>query len=504
MRSVQHAFELFLKELKRVPRLEVLRWLHSRWDELGRLGFFDPTQPWLIPSELLDYAKFLILYGRDKRSWRSFDPSRPLNRYKDFWSLTESENQYTETLDFLGVFVLRLVYQQFAFLIHRDRIEKAFAQTRGIYLAQNSNPQSARFNPALRFRTQFGVRLEDFLQLADILYRIFRTSPRHDRSDIAGRIPPNLAEALPPTLQFLAADSWRFKELHDITSTSNLIEKPYEFNPLLRYPIVSLGRDYWCPFPELIVYASTRGLLFCLSEVFGGEFSRVFGDLYADYAVRLTNSSLGADCVLTEQEERHLGLEGKTNDFTVILEDKAVLFECKTSALFSTAKRRATLEEVRNDIRKNLVNPDKGKGLVQLYEKGRAIASHSLPPLLAEKYKWVSRTFPVLLLYDRVHHANAPQTLRNLLVTELKGIGASDFDFQIWHIEELENLLEIADRNNFLKFVGEKFDTPKFSSWDLNSYLFNRTGRSHLRPHLFVPRGDTPAIRILRQLADRD
>lgn len=93
--------------------------------------------------------------------------------------------------------------------------------------------------------------------------------------------------------------------------------------------------------------------------------------------------------------------------------------------------------------------------------------------------------------------------MRNLLDAELKAAGISAFQFQIWHIEELENLFEIIQPSDFLRAVAEKSKDPKFSSWDLNTYLFERVRRRYLRPFLFVPKGDTPALRTLSSLADR-
>jgi len=502
MSEVTESFEEFLSDVKKVPRAQMCAWMHSQWTGISKLDYFDPSKPYFVPGQLADVWKFLILYGRQRKHLGHFDPSRPLNRYKRFWSLAEAENKYADQPEFLTVFVFRLLCQQQSFLISPQRVEQAFRQTRAIYLEGEPKLPAAAFNVAGNFMSHFGLRLEDFLSLAESLYGYFKDGPVASKRDFASQVPPALHEKLGLALEILSADEAKYRDLHESASAVELNERPYEFNPSLRYPIFRSGQDYWCPFPELIVYAATRGLFFLLSDTFRSRFSRTFGELFSDYARRLTKSSLGSATVLSEADERQLGLEGKTNDITVIIQDVAVLIECKASALFSAAKRHATVEEIRADIRKNLVNVEKGKGLIQLYEKYRAIGAGELPPALAAKYQQVGRSFPVLLLYDRVQQANAPQTLRNLLLHELREAGIPEFPFQIWHIEELENLYELCGRAGFLEVVREKFDGTKYRYCDLNTLLFESTGRGYLRAYGFLPAGDTRAAQIIKQLTE--
>ena len=503
MSKVREAFEAFLSDLKKVPRERACDFLHSQWSEVAKQDYYLPTKAYLVPSHLTDFWKFLILYGRERKQWSHFDLSRPLNQYKRFWSLAEAENKYTDQPEFLTVFVFRLLCQQHSFLISRQRVAHFFRQTRAIYLETTMDLASTAFNPIGAFEKHFGLKLEDFLLLAESTYQVFRQHARADMRDFASQSPTEIKGALRPALELLTANERRYRELYQSTSPAELNERPYEFNPGLRYPIFRSGPDYWCPFPELIVYAATKGLLFLLSDTFGSKFSRAFGDLFADYARRLTSSSLKTATVISEAEERQLGFLGKTNDFTVIADGKAALFECKTSALFSSAKRHATIQEIETDIRKNLVNPEKRKGLIQLYEKYRAINGRELPPLIASKYENVRQIFPVLLLYDHVQQANGPQTLRNLLLRELKRAEIPEFPFQIWHIEELENLFELCGQDGFWDVVSEKFDTEKYRFCDLNTLLFERTGKNYLRAFGFLPGGNTPATRILKELADQ-
>ena len=147
-----------------------------------------------------------------------------------------------------------------------------------------------------------------------------------------------------------------------------------------------------------------------------------------------------------------MGWTGKTNDFTLLIGKHAILFECKTSALFFSAKKHASLEEVRQDLKKNLVNPEAKKGLFQLHEKIEAIKSKKLPPELNRRYEAVERFYPVVLLYDQILFANKPETLRNVLDSELRSSGIADFRYQVWHMEKLENLFELVTAKDGLVY----------------------------------------------------
>ena len=209
--------------------------------------------------------------------------------------------------------------------------------------------------------------------------------------------------------------------------------------------------------------------------------------------------------ILTEKDERNLGWTGKTNDFTLFIGELAILFECKTSALFRSAKKHASLEEVRDDLKKNLVNPKGRKGLFQLHEKIDAIKSKRLPEELNKRYGSVKKFYPVILLYDQIQFANKPEALRNLLDAELRSSGIEQFQYQVWHVEELENLFELVTTGDIARVIVTKFETEKATPWDLNTLLYEETGKKHryLCPFMFIPKGNTLALKVLESLSDR-
>src|ERR1039458_3274184 len=246
---------------------------------------------------------------------------------------------------------------------------------------------------------------------------------------------------------------------------------PYELNPLLRYPIMLRDDQYWWVYPELINYASTRGLYFYIADKVGGPFNQAFSRAFEDYVYNLFLYSVNAENIVTENDERQAGWKGKTNDLTIFLGDAAILFECKNSCLFSISKRSATPIDLVADIKRNLVNAEEKVGLFQLHSKLEAIRNGKLPEVLKSRYASVKKFYPVILLHDEIWFANREETLKNLIDNELKRNGIDGFVYQIWHIEELEHLLKTIPRGELLRAIEGKFNSPECRSLDLLVYL---------------------------------
>jgi hypothetical protein len=199
-----------------------------------------------------------------------------------------------------------------------------------------------------------------------------------------------------------------------------------------------------------------------------------------------------------------LGWRKKTNDITVLLGDSALFFECKNSGLFALAKRSANAEELATDARKNLVNSVKRKGLYQLHDKIASIRAGELPPDLAQRLATIKHFYPVVLLHDQISLANKPECLRNIIDADLRMNGIVDFDYQIWHVEELENLLALIAPRDIPGMIAEKFKDEDFRTWDLSTYLAKITGIARLNPPLVFPRGDTRAWRIVKSQVEQE
>lgn len=214
----------------------------------------------------------------------------------------------------------------------------------------------------------------------------------------------------------------------------------------------------------------------------------------------LANELVSGD-VVTEDEERRLGWKGKTNDVSAIVGDTVLLIECKLSALYVESKRTATPEAVIADVRKQIADGEERRGLFQLYDKIAAIKAGRLPKDLQERYKRVSRFFPVLLLFDDIAHANAPEVLGNIIRDELRAQNVDNFEYQIWQLEELEWLTRSAGKDT-MTWVAEKF-SAKNRIMDLRAYLADKTEQQFLKDTLYLPAGDSSGFDRLRSLSDK-
>jgi hypothetical protein len=483
-------FERFKKRVGRLPYLGLLVSVHQEIARLRASNFFIPSEPWLHGEDLAALAKYAVLYSADTSTPPILKIAPALNGYKKFWKEAEELNPYADDDKSVAMFILRLVYQQVTFLVYQPRLPQLLARTKQIFTIDDDLRKAVE--------SLAGMEVSILTELAESVYNLFAFTPTMSAPALRRSLPEHLRPHLDSYLKFQSGTRSEFRLLCNATKAIELAERPYEFNPLLRFPLLYYEEGLVAPFPELLIYGATRGLFFRLGEI--GK-SQYFGRAFEQYACQLVAEAVGSPSVLTEAEERKLGWEGKTNDFTVISGDVALLFECKTSALFSEGKRAASVDAIRRDIHKNLVNSKERAGLFQLYDKIHAIKSQQLPAALTERYKGVQYFFPVILLYDYIQHANADQVLGNLLRSELSHHGIVNFDFQIWHIEELEDLLGTISADDLLSAIEEKFSDPRYRQWDLDTYLHTRTGIAHFASQIFVPNGKTKALDILTALA---
>ncbi len=500
MPPVEHALEHFRSITETLPFAASIHDLYVGFRELVNSRFLIRYAMWLNAFELAAISKWVYLNGHS-RAPNPVDWAVVLNLYKILWKVTEEETAYPDDPAVIASFVLRFVYQQLTWNITRDKMQANFVRVRGIFAS--ASPQATELRH--RFEDAAGLAFDDFLKAAHVLYGLFlRNSvsiPGYQLTDAMGGA--FRAETVARTLRVLSATRGGFRKYYESRAAAQHASGVvYEFNPLLRYPILLREDRYSCVYPELINYVVTRGLYFFIADLLGVSFNAAFADAFEFYVADLCNSAYGAPNVLTESSERALGWTGKTNDVSVLGEDFAILIECKNSGLFSISKRSADPVDLVADIQKNLASADKRKGLFQLHDKVESLRRGQLPASLMAKYACVQRFFPVLLIHDEIWFANRPETLKNLIDAELSVHGIHAFEYQIWHVEEFELLAKSVPKNELGKVLQEKFTDPRYRSLDLAAYLSGRFGLPDARIHLFCPLGDSKALRIIRKLAD--
>jgi hypothetical protein len=473
--------------IERTPNPASFSVFHSISKRLNDNFFHLPKEPWLNSFELAAVANQVAMFGSTKeKHQRSFNIATPLNSFKELWKLSEERGSYSSNPEYAATFTLRVIYQQLPFIVHSDRVRPILKRTCSLFSSQQMDGY---------IESKFRVGCTELFGAFDSLYSSFSTRPSMALSELR----PNRNDAIRIALQLLSADrSTRTGFYRNRLELTNPADKVYEINSFLRYPIVARGDRLDCPFPQLIGYAASRGLYFRLNEEDGDAFRAPFARSFESCVSGILSRSMPTAEVLTETDERALGWLGKTNDVTAILGDCALLVECKLSGLYVNAKRTASPDAIIADIRKQIAEVQDRRGLYQLYEKIKAIRTGTLPSALGQKYLCVKHFYPVILIFDDIAFANAPEVLGNIIRDELKSCGVEDFTYQIWQFEHLEWLAQFAGRD-LMAWVADKF-TGANQITDLNSFIVDRTGRKALKDVLYLPGGDTKAIQTLRSL----
>jgi hypothetical protein len=429
------------------------------------------------------------------------DAGSLLNAYKSLWKEVENQAEYPDDPAVIASFVLRFVYQQLLWNLTPAKMQGNFQRTLGIFGGSSGPSQEL----CRSFEKASGLALDDFLKIAHVMYGLFKRRASFLCHEFDSALEPHFSPSqISAAEKMLVATRGQFKKYYERHSSLLPLGIPYELNPLLRFPIMLRNDRYWCVYPELINYAATRGLNYYIADAVGGGFSQTFGEAFEEYVCKQLVDCMGSEAVVTEKDERQAGWKGKTNDLTVISGESAILFECKSSGLFSVSKRSASPADLAADIKKNLANAEKGKGLFQLHAKVDAIQRGLIPEPLKIRYASVTKLYSVVLLHDEIWFTNRPEILKNLIDAELKANGIHSFEYQLWHVEELEYLLRAVPARDVVNVVARKFSSPECMSLDLSVFLSTRYKPEPVPIRLFTPNGDSKALRIIRKLAEAD
>lgn len=479
MDNITRCYERFLREVKASPFPSALLTIHEQFRVLVKERFL--VAPWLHAHQLAVIAQYAIAFARPARP-RGVNLAALMNAFKDLWFEIENTIQIGASD---AVFVIRFVHQQLPFINHVEQLYRSMRRTERLCTAIRAEIQAG-----------FGLSPTELINTCEALFPLFKERcawSEHLLARTVVRDPEQLARVL----RVFSEDRAGFLGRHN-KRIINPAKLPYELNPLLTRPLLRFEGQYYAPYPELILHVAGRGLLFRIASDL--QLQERLGSAFQDYVGEVLRSAIGK--VLSEAEERDRGYTGSNSDWSWIIGDAVVLVECKFSALYRSGKESGSIEQVREDIRKNLADASNPKkGLFQLKAKADAVLGDTLPRGLRAEYASVKRVFSVVLLHDQLHYANSTEVLRGLLDAELDAAGAKGFDYQVWHVEEMENMLEMVSKDELLLFIEQKFNNPEIRTWDLNTVLKKRTGLPWLVPLLVLPREGTPAGIKLRELS---
>ncbi|MGB8060964.1 MAG: hypothetical protein WCF26_03650 [Candidatus Sulfotelmatobacter sp.] len=197
-------------------------------------------------EQLAALAKYIILYGADKSRRRFLDLAPAWNAYKHFWKYSEEASLYSADDAFVAAFILRMVYQQITFLLYHQRIPQLIARTERIV------SRGSQLRQAVEILA--GMPLDILLGTAKELHSVFIQHAALSISHLRTLMPENFKAHLDTFLRFQSGTRHEVRVNHAETKTNVLTEKPYEFNPLLRFPLLRYGDSLSAPFPELVIF----------------------------------------------------------------------------------------------------------------------------------------------------------------------------------------------------------------------------------------------------------
>lgn len=500
--SPARAEYLLISRVRELPPddLDLFDAFHQCFEYIRREGVLNAASKGLFSAQLAALLKYIVVYGTYRKKQPRYDLAPYINAWKELWWAVEREHIYAEDPETAATFLIRFIYATLPFGQHPDIIEAEKTRALALFGTSAVQPSRQRFDLSAAFLAQYHCTPEQLIRLGWEFYQAFRGRVDWTRENLEFRVPIALKPLVPRTLEVLAASRHHFKRAYHRVRAQEVLQTPYEGNPLLWKPIIAAGGQYYAPYPELIAYAVTRGLFFLCGHHWKNPFHEVFGERFEAYVGDLLKGHIHAGAVIGAAEEQALGYTGKNVDWTVLLGKTGVLIECKSSALFARGKTLATPQAVREDLTTNLVRG--GKGLFQLHEKLRAIRSGALPTTLQKRYATITTWYPVLILYDHIEQANVRPVVRNLLDSALHHAGVADLPYQIWHIQELENLFQLVPEAELIAQFRRKWEHPKMCEWDLNAYLHTLSGHDKLRTSLCVPEKDSRAYKIIERLSD--
>src|SRR5262249_18069952 len=312
-------------------------------------------------------------------------------------------------------------YMALPFTSHPESIAADRERARTLYVTCSSPQPTDTFQFVQAFHQQYSLPPEAFIELGSQFYRVFLKQSSWTLKELELIADPQWKQYVPAALAELATSRTKFRQEVQNWESPDPAQIPYALNPLLWKPILKVDERYYAPYPELIAYAVTKGLFFTCGSQWKEAFPTAFGDWFERYVGQLLRTHLTTALIVSAQDEEKAGYAGPNGDWTVVLGEAGILLECKSSALFTRAKRYATPQAVREDLAKNIVAEK--KGLPQLYAKLQNLQQGKMPEPWRTRYGKVSVWYPILLLYDHVPFANAPTAIGNIIEGALKARG---------------------------------------------------------------------------------
>ncbi len=266
-------------------------------------------------------------------------------------------------------------------------------------------------------------------------------------------------EEIAQILNFISNDRESFKtEFDNLTKRSirslseEVFYKVHNYVPVVfrKKPFYKLEvGTYICPCPKLTEMFFSECLIWLLVKKDKDKFSKWFGDAFETYCRSIAPSSKNEVEVFFETEYMQ-GIKGPA-DIIVIIDDSAILFECKLRSFSDAAF--ITGMEVKNQWAE--IEKDKDEILENIFVHLKRIKSNST--VLTEKFKNIKKIYPIRVTYEQIYDVNTIYFLKDKPVP-------SEVSILTISAREYEMLMEILEDNHdlFMKTIKTLFNPESF------------------------------------------
>jgi len=427
----------------------------------------------------LAFVAKLVLYSYDR-------PRPPLREFtfKDLYkacsAFTELQNLYPlMNSEDWEKFLIRTAYQQFPDFYSEGN---TLARTRLLFRSCARKVEAERaFNIDAAYKEATGLTFDQVWDVTVGLWEFIRSrkggiQPVPIKADnILGQL---ISES--DIAKFVDMISLSPQDFQEKMKLQEYRVDPYEtFNPspLVNWPMIKLTGNRWVvPILPYLFRRGTEQIFYDVIQYKGREFSGFFGYVFEEYTSRILTVLPQSCAVIKEKPYSRNGKSYSTCDWIVIRGGDAVLIECKTKRLGLKTKFTADEQLLRKDITDIGKEDDKGNivsAIRQLYRTEQDIRENS-PGLEEINQKITGRIFPLVLVLDPYPFANAPYM--NRIITEELEKGDFPIKGYAWQITDargIERLCSLAQKEDLITLIADKFVSPEHSSKDMQVYIEN-------------------------------
>ncbi len=435
-------------------------------------------------------AKFSILYGRNYsgKNLSDSDFIRLISLGQNLADpITLKPQDKLDTTD-LASLALRLVYQQFPL---QEKPFYGFSRSIALYSQLSANrmlPNGKSLTEA--FGTLYGLNVLDFIRIGFLLYALSITdAPMFTLSNIVDGRWPFEQEDVNVVLSRISADRKLFSDVNKQTRERDRAFAKYEFNLLLKYPIVAFESEYLAPVPALLLDRVTQGIYYDGLDNFSEEghrndFAATFGYVFEDYVGELLKAEYGPENVTPEPEYGGPGNK-RGPDWIVIDGDDLLVIECRTSRLSLKTKSLGDVEALQGELRRILVDT-----LAKFPDKISALPTTPL----GQGVRQFNTVYPLVVTLDRLE----PYELMVRSIDEqLKKQGVEPYPYHLMSVASLEQLLALRHLMPLRELFSERSLTREKLEQPLSFHINDMAQKAMERT------GSIPRLNYLEQITDQ-